>query len=172
MLYTQVVLCLAFNSFTGILVAIISQQRIKKGFTACATYSGLIRPLVLVCKLYTHSRKACRPVARAPLVREFSNVAAILRLDWARPPHFYTRTRDPFPRRCALRELRNSRVLNSRAARLRLRDTHARARRLREYSYIHDEKWKYEPTFFLAKNKNEDSDLGWTADLKINLNKF
>ena len=24
---------------------------------------------------------------------------------------------------------------------------------------------------FLAKNKNEDSDLGWTADLKINLDK-
>ena len=91
----------------------------KKCFTACATCSGLIRPLVLVCKLYTRSRKACRPVARAPLVREFSNVAAILRLDWARPPPFYTRTRDPFPRCCALRELRNSRVLNSRAARLR-----------------------------------------------------
>ena len=44
----------------------------------------------------------------------------------------------------------------------RLRDTHALARRLREY-------WKYEPTFFLAKNKNEDSDLGWTADLKNKL---
>ena len=25
---------------------------------------------------------------------------------------------------------------------------------------------------FLAKNKNEDSDLGWTADLKINLDKL
>ena len=37
---------------------------------------------------------------------------------------------------------------------------------------IHDEKWKYKPTFFLAKNKNEDSDLGWTADLKINLDKL
>ena len=36
----------------------------------------------------------------------------------------------------------------------------------------HGEKWKYEPTFFLAKNKNEDSDLGWTADLKINLDKL
>ena len=60
---------------------------------------------------------------------------------------------------------------------LRLRDTHARARRLREYSIEystqdHGEKWKYEPTFFLAKDKNEDSDLGWTADLKINLDKL
>ena len=26
--------------------------------------------------------------------------------------------------------------------------------------------------FFIAKNKNEDSDLGWTADLKINLDKL
>ena len=26
-----------------------------------------------------------------------------------------------------------------------------------------------EPTSFLAKHKNEDSDLGWTADLNINL---
>ena len=25
-----------------------------------------------------------------------------------------------------------------------------------------------ESTLFLAKNKNEDSDLGWTVDLKIN----
>ena len=55
-----------------------------------------------------------------------------------------------------------------------------RMRRLREYSYIiymtavfiMDGKWKYEPTLFLAKNKNEDSDLGWTADLKINLYKL
>ena len=37
---------------------------------------------------------------------------------------------------------------------------------------IHDEKWKYEPTFFVAKNKDEDSDLGWTADLKINFEKL
>ena len=82
----------------------------------------VFRPYKAACTClytYTRSRKACRPVARAPLVREFSNVAAILRLDWARPPPFYTRTRDPFPRRCALRELRNSRVLNSRAARLK-----------------------------------------------------
>ena len=54
------------------------------------------------------------------------------------------------------------------------------ARCLREYSYIiymtavfiTDGKWKYEPTLFLAKNKNEDSDLSWTADLKINLDKL
>ena len=47
-----------------------------------------------------------------------------------------------------------------------------RARRLREYSYkiymtmvfITDGKLKYEPTLFLAKNKNEDLDLAWTAD--------
>ena len=29
-----------------------------------------------------------------------------------------------------------------------------------------------EPTSFLAKNENEDSDLGWTADLNINLDKL
>ena len=56
--------------------------------------------------------------------------------------------------------------------RLRLRDTRTRARA----AYVntiqcHGEKWKYEPTFFLAKNKNEDY-LGWTADLKINLDKL
>ena len=57
---------------------------------------------------YTRSRKACRPVARAPLVRMSPPFC-----DWIgpRPPPFYTRTRDPFPRCCALRELRNSRVL-------------------------------------------------------------
>ena len=37
---------------------------------------------------------------------------------------------------------------------------------------IHGGKWIYEPTLFLAKNKNEDSDLGWTAYLKINLDKL
>ena len=81
----------------------------------------MFRPYKAACTcLYTRSRKACRPVVGALLVRKFSNVAAILRLDWARPPPFYTHTRDPFPRRCALRALRNSRVLNSRAARLRV----------------------------------------------------
>ena len=49
----------------------------------------------------------------------------------------------------------------------------ARARRLREYSYnVMVKNGNYEPTFFLAKNKNEDSDLGWTADLKISLDKL
>ena len=38
--------------------------------------------------------------------------------------------------------------------------------------HVDDKKLKYEPTFFKAKNKNEDSDLGWTADLKINLDKL
>ena len=38
--------------------------------------------------------------------------------------------------------------------------------------FIMDGKWKYEPTLFLAKNKNEDSDLGWTADLKMNFDKL
>ena len=52
-----------------------------------------------------------------------------------------------------------------------------RARRLREYSYmtavfITDGKWQYKPILFLAKNINEDSDLSWTADLKINLDKL
>ena len=49
-----------------------------------------------------------------------------------------------------------------------------RARRLREYPYIiiiHDENGNMNQ-LFLAKNKNEDSDLGWTADLKINLDKL
>ena len=51
---------------------------------------------------------------------------------------------------------------------------YSRARAPPTYILIqcHGEKWKYEPTFFLAKNKNEDSDLGWTADLKINLDKL
>ena len=53
-------------------------------------------------------------------------------------------------------------ALESRECALRLRDTHARA------AYVSI----YEPTFFLAKNKNQDSDLGWTADLKINLDKL
>ena len=54
-----------------------------------------------------------------------------------------------------------------------LRDTHTRTPPTRILVHnIHDEKWKYEATFFLAKNKNEDSNLGWTADLKINLDKL
>ena len=47
-----------------------------------------------------------------------------------------------------------------------------RARRLREYSYLYMMKNGNMNQLFLAKNKNEDSDLGWTADLKINLDKL
>ena len=49
---------------------------------------------------------------------------------------------------------------------LRLRDTHARARAA--YVNTHGDMNQ----FFLAKNKNEDSDLGWTADLEINLDEL
>ena len=72
---------------------------------------------------------------------------------------------------------------------LRLRDTHAHARavellpaiavsaratyELREYSYIiYMMKNGNMNKLFLAKNKNEDSDLGWTVHLKINLDKL
>ena len=58
--------------------------------------------------------------------------------------------------------------------RLMLRDT--RACHLREYSYnvimYMMKNGNMNQLFFLAKNKNEDSDLGWTADLKINLDKL
>ena len=55
---------------------------------------------------------------------------------------------------------------------LRLRDTHARAAYVRILIHnIHDKNGNIN-FFFLAKNKKEDSDLGWTADLKINLDKL
>ena len=49
----------------------------------------------------------------------------------------------------------------------------ARARRLREYSYnVMVKNGNMNQLFPSQKNKNEDSDLGWTADLKINLDKL